>query len=252
MTAISYRGEFFISSLSNLFFIFIIFNIWESIYTSAPGRLNGMTFNDTFIYLSLGSSLFIVFTTWCQWFVSDLIITGNIAINLIRPYDFQHSMLSSSLALLTVKIITTIIPTSLLLFVIFKIEIPVGYNLVFFILSILPAFLISFYIDYMVGVTAFYTESIWGVAATKDAIVLLLSGVLIPLPFFPPALQKCLMFLPFQAIYNTPLKILISENVSAGEYLIRIAIQCFWVIVLHFLSRFYYTRAIRVVTVAGG
>lgn len=252
LTTLSFRGEFFITSLTNLLFIVIIYNIWKSVYTNVPYKLNGMTFNDTFIYLSLGSSLFIIFMTWCEWMVSSFIISGDIVKFLIKPFDFQHYMLANSLGILTFKLITASIPTAILLFVVFPTDITFGPNILFFLLSVLLAFLISFHFDFIIGVTSFYTESIWGIVVTKEAIVMLLSGVLIPIPFFPGPMQTILMYLPFQAVYNIPLSILISDGMSLREYVVKILIQCVWIVVFYFFSRAYYARAVRVLTVAGG
>ncbi len=251
MGSLSYRGEFFVTGLSNLVFIFLIYYIWKSIYGDLP-QLNGMTFNNTFIYLAIASSLFITFITFTEWMISSIIISGDIVRFFIRPLDFQIHMMLIGLSICTVNVVTTSLPTLVLLFFMFSSEIPVGFNILFFVPSVLLAYFISFHIDYIVGITSFYTESIWGISATKEAIVMLLSGVLIPLPFFPEGMQTVLAFLPFQAIYNTPLTILLSDGFSVHEYLSKILIQCGWLAILYFLSRFYYARAIRVLTVAGG
>jgi ABC-2 type transport system permease protein len=211
-----------------------------------------MTFNDTFVYLALASSLFITFITFTEWMISNIVISGDIVRFLTKPLDFQINMMVTGLSICTVNVITTSLPTLLLLFFIFSSEISIGLNILFFLPSVILAYFISFHIDYIVGVTAFYTESIWGISMTKEAIVMFLSGVLIPLPFFPESMQTVLAFLPFQAIYNTPLTILISDGFSVHEYISKILIQCGWVAVLYVLSRFYYARAIRVLTVAGG
>lgn len=252
LSQMAHRGEFFFTSGTNLIFILLIYYIWQSIYSATPSSLNGMTFNDTFVYLSLASSLFIIFMTWTEWFTSNLIITGDIIKHLVRPLNFQLFQLSYSLGVVTFKLITISIPTFILIFFIFQTEIAIGANLLFFIPSAILAFLISFHLDYMVGLTAFYTESIWGISVTKEAVVLLLSGALIPIPFFPESMQKILMVLPFQSMYNTPLSILISDGTSIEEYLIKLLIQCFWVTIFFFGSMFYFSRAVRVLTVAGG
>lgn len=251
MGSLSYRGEFFVTGLSNLVFIILIYYIWKSIYGDLP-QLNGMTFKDTFIYLAIASSLFITFITFTEWMISSIIISGDIVKFLIRPLDFQIHMMIIGLSICTVNIVTTSIPTLILLFFVFSSEIPLGYNILFFIPSVLLAYFISFHIDYIVGITSFYTESIWGISATKEAVVMLLSGVLIPLPFFPEGIQNVLAFLPFQAIFNTPLTILISDGFSIHNYISKILIQCVWLIALHLLSRLYYERAVRVMTIAGG
>ena len=104
----------------------------------------------------------------------------------------------------------------------------------------------------MIGLTSFYTESIWGISSTKDIIILFLSGSLIPLQFFPEAAQKVLKLLPFQAMYHLPLMMLVEPEQSTATYLTSLGIQIFWVVVLLILARLYYNKAIKVLRVAGG
>ena len=106
------------------------------------------------------------------------------------------------------------IPTVLLLIFVFRIHIPLGIGLIFFPFSLLLAYLLSFCFDYFVGLLCFYTESVWGLSITKEIIVTVLSGALIPLQFFPDVIQKILLWLPFQAIYYTPLTMVAQPTLS--------------------------------------
>ncbi len=45
--------------LGNVIYLIIIYFLWKAIYASSPtDSVNGMTFNDTMIYLVLASALF--------------------------------------------------------------------------------------------------------------------------------------------------------------------------------------------------
>ncbi|HMB22621.1 MAG TPA: ABC-2 family transporter protein, partial [Anaerolineales bacterium] len=98
----------------------------------------------------------------------------------------------------------------------------------------------------------FYTESIWGISITKEIIVTMLSGALIPLQFFPDAVQKILMWLPFQAIYYTPLTLVAKPNLGWETLLPMLGIQLFWVVALFALTRLFYSQAIKVLRISGG
>ena len=134
----------------------------------------------------------------------------------------------------------------------FKVNISLGPGLALFPISLLLAFLISFYFDYFIGIMAFYTESVWGLSITKEVIVTTLSGALIPLQFFPDAIQKILLVLPFQAIYHTPLMMVTRPNQGWDVFLPMLAVQLLWVIVTLILTRLFYNQAIKVLRVAGG
>ncbi len=86
----------------------------------------------------------------------------------------------------------------------------------------------------------------------KEVVVSVLSGVTVPLAFFPDALRQVMMFLPFQAIFNTPLTLMITPNPST-ELLIRsFSIQIFWIIVLVIAAKSFFKVSSRVITINGG
>ena len=78
------------------------------------------------------------------------------------------------------------------------------------------------------------------------------SGALIPLQFFPDAVQRVLFWLPFQAIYHTPLMMITRPAQGLESFLPMILIQLFWAMALFILARLFYNQAIKVLRIAGG
>jgi ABC-2 type transport system permease protein len=112
--------------------------------------------------------------------------------------------------------------------------------------------MLNFFIDFFVGTICLYTQSIWGVNIMKEVVVALLSGATIPLAFFPEKLHTFANLLPFQAIYNTPLQILIDQSLTDMNYLIMLGKQCLWVVIMLVVSRSFWFVSRRVITVNGG
>ena len=106
--------------------------------------------------------------------------------------------------------------------------------------------------DFFVGSICLYTESIWGINIMKQVIVLLFSGATIPLAFFPDRLQSIAYRLPFQSIYNTPLRILLMQTVDLCEVSRMLLLQLFWCIMLTVLTSLFWRVSIRQITVNGG
>jgi ABC-2 type transport system permease protein len=144
------------------------------------------------------------------------------------------------------------LPTAIMLGLVFKVTIPPGAGLFLFPISLLLAFLISFSIDYFIGLMGFYSESVWGLSTTKEIIVTVFSGALIPLQFFPEAIQKVLYWLPFQAIYHTPLMMLTRPQQGLDIFLPMMAVQLAWAVILFVAARLFYNQAIKVLRIAGG
>jgi ABC-2 type transport system permease protein len=135
---------------------------------------------------------------------------------------------------------------------VFKVKVTPGPGLFLFPLSLLFAFLVSFSLDYSIGLLGFYSESVWGFSTTKEIIVTVFSGALIPLQFFPEAMQKVLFWLPFQAIYHTPLMMITRPNQGWEVFLPMLLVQFAWAVLLFILARLFYNQAVKVLRIAGG
>jgi len=247
----AYRSGFIFTVVNNFIYMGIAYYLWRSIY---QGRevLRGMTFNQTFLYITVASTLIVLLKTWSDWEISSRILDGSIIMLLIKPINFQFFMLSQSLGFALMNLVSITVPSILFLVFVFKISIDIGIGLLFFPLALVLSFLLNATIDYIVGLTSFYTESLWGISSTKDIIITFLSGSLIPLQFFPEAMQKVLKLLPFQAMYHLPLMMLTEPNQPVGNYFSMLGVQVLWLVVIFVLARLYYQRAVKVLRVSGG
>jgi ABC-2 type transport system permease protein len=144
------------------------------------------------------------------------------------------------------------LPTILLLTLVFRVDVAAGPGLLLFPVSLLLAFLVSFCFDYIVGLMAFYTESVWGLSITKEIVVTVLSGALVPLQFFPDGIQRVLLWLPFQAIYHAPLMMMTRPALPLESYLPALGSQLTWAVVLFALARVFYNQAVKVLRISGG
>ena len=251
MVGMIYRLGFIFTIVGNVIYLGVAYYLWKSIYHNSV-TLRGLTFDQTFLYVGLGSAVFILLKTYTDWFMNSEIRDGSIAMYLTKPVDIGTYFLSASLGALLLNITIVTLPTVLLLLFVFKVHVTLGIGLFLFPFSLLLAFFISFFMDYFVGLVCFYSESVWGLSSTKEIIVTLLSGALIPLQFFPAGLQKVLLWLPFQAIYHTPLTMITQADRGLDVFLPMILIQILWIALLFVATRLFYNQAIKTISVAGG
>ncbi|HCK66360.1 MAG TPA: hypothetical protein DHW49_08840 [Anaerolineae bacterium] len=251
MVSLVYRFGFLFSIIGNIVYLGVAYYLWKSIY---QGRdvLNGLTFNETFLYVGLGSAIFILLKTYADWIIHFEIQQGTIATYLTKPLDFQLYSLFTNFGAVLMNLTAITVPTAVVMIFVFKVQVTSGIGLWLFPISLIFAFLISFSIDFFVGLISFYSESVWGVTATKDIIVTVLSGGLIPLQFFPEAMQKILYWLPFQAVYHTPLMMITKADLGWGTFLPMLLLQIAWAIILLIASRLFYNQAIKVIRISGG
>ncbi|QJC53590.1 hypothetical protein HGI30_20000 [Paenibacillus albicereus] len=251
MTRVSRRSTFLFTFFGNLIYVTVIYFLWMAVY-EGRGMLNGMTFNEAFAYLALASSLFTMYQVYTEWFMAANILSGDIITSFTKPLDYQLNKLFEAVGAVFSNFLTISLPTLLVLLFVFDTRLQIGVNLLYFLVSVMLALLLSFFIDYMIGLCSFYTESIWGICTAKDVLVLFLSGAMVPMSFFPAGFQTFCSYLPFQAIYHIPLTIITSKEYGHPEYALALLEQGIWVLVLLALSRLLHAAATRSITVNGG
>ena len=79
----------------------------------------------------------------------------------------------------------------------------------------------------------------------------ILSGVVVPIPFFPLFLQKISRVLPFQYISDLPFRIYVG-NIHINSCIIPILIQITWLILLIILGNVLMKKSLKRVVVQGG
>jgi ABC-2 type transport system permease protein len=250
LSVMAYRSNAVLMSFSNLIYVGFIYFLWRSIYAQEPdGLLNGMSFAQTFVYLVGAATMFSVLKTWREFKMSWDIISGAIITDIVRPVDFQLIKMFESAGIALMNVVWMAAP---LIIITFFFDVVSLKYLPFFMISVLFSFFISFNFDYIAGLMAFYTRSVWGVSTIKEMSVLFLSGALLPLSFYPEFLVNIIKYLPFYGIFNIPLSIFMGQELAMHEVLTYLLIQIFWVLVMFILGRGVYAVAIKRLTISGG
>lgn len=248
-----YRLSMFVMIIGNLVYLTVIYFLWKAIFASSGSdTVNGMTFYSTLIYLVLATALFAFMEMYAVWDMGRCIQSGKIVLELLRPMDYKSYLFWSYTGTLAIQFLVTFLPTFIVVRLVTGDTIPLGSNLLFFVTAVILGVIINFNIDFLVGTICIYTESIWGINIMKQVIVLLLSGATIPLAFFPEGFRKVVDFLPFKAIYDTPLTILLTADACSIKTFKMLFIQLVWVIILALFSRVFWKKSIRRITVNGG
>lgn len=239
--------------LGNMIYLVIIYYLWRAIYAAADSEVvNGMTFTDTMIYLTLASALFYFMEKYIIWGVGRDIRSGQIIIDMLKPMNYISYTFWKCSGSYVIAFITSFLPTAIIVYIITKGAIHLGINLFFFAVSILFSALLNYFIDFFTGTICIYTQSIWGVNIVKEVIVSVLSGASIPVVFFPDILKSFVYLLPFQAIYNTPLRLLIDLSISDSERLKLLILQMTWVIIMAGVVKLFWKLSLKKIMINGG
>ena len=229
--------------------------LFYAFYTENPANFP-MTFEQFAAHTWLTQALLMIFVVYV-WDSSlfDSIISGNIAYELARPIDLYNMWLVKNMANRVAGVVLRCFPVLIVAYFLPK---PFGLippadilTLGLFILSAFFAFiLVNLYcmFFYLFG---FYTINSSGIRMLGCAISDLLSGIIIPLPFYPEPLLKVLNFLPFASMQNVPLFIY-SGYISKEDAVYKIALQFVWIIVFYILGQLLAKNAMKKVIVQGG
>ena len=112
----------------------------------------------------------------------------------------------------------------------------------------------NLYLNYTIGMTAFWFVQASGVRQVYLLLQTIFSGGLIPLVFFPQLVQKLLLFLPFQYVSYVPAMVFIGRYELAGVTLpipVIVGIQALAVLVTALFSELVYQRSMKRFTGVG-
>jgi ABC-2 type transport system permease protein len=252
MEMLAYRTSFVIKIAGNFIYIIIVYYLWKAIFQSAGVEtVAGMTFPETMVYLVLASSLFAVMEVYLVWDMHNAVQSGKIISYLIKPVGYRTFHYFPYFGNMIIDFTFTFIPTFILVYFLSGGYFTLGINLLWFIASVIIAVLINLSIDYFVSCIIIYTQSVWGINIVKETIITLFGGAVIPIAFFPEPLKTIVSYMPFQAIYNTPLMQLLG-NFSPEKRLEMLLVQLFWAVVVYIASELFWRKAVKVITVNGG
>jgi ABC-2 type transport system permease protein len=241
--------------VGNMLYLIVVYFLWKAIYASSDSDVvNGMTFNDTLIYLVLATALFNFMEMYTVWEMGRSIQSGKIVLDLLKPMDYRRLLFWSYSGSFVTNFFLTLLPTFIVVIAVTHGSIHMGLNLLFFIASVIMGVIINYSVDFIVGTICLYTESIWGINIMKQMVVLLLSGATIPLAFFPDKLRSVVELMPFAAIYDSPLQFLLWDGsvTNSSEPWKILGFQLFWCVVMTVIGKLFWKVSVKQITVNGG
>jgi ABC-2 type transport system permease protein len=248
---VAYRFNYFISLTASFIFILSMFYLWKAIYAGRE-ELAGFTWEEMKTYLFITFLSNAMLSWYSETRISGKILNGSVAMDLLKPLDFQKARLSETLGSSVIEGWVSAAMISIFIVLYAGVLLPANLGIgVLFIISLVASLLIKFGIVYLSGLLCFWTTSSMGVAWGRAAITNLLSGALIPLTFFPDWLKSVAFLLPFQGIVYIPASIYLG-HAQGSEALSLLGLQIFWIVVLWTLGKMMWNWAVRQVTIHGG
>jgi ABC-2 type transport system permease protein len=248
-----YRFGVFTTTLYAPIYITIMYFLWRAVFNASPeGVMHGMDWSRTVAYISIAMIIGNMIYSFVDYQISNDVRSGDLMIYLTRPMDFQAYHFFNALGQIAMNVLLIALPGCLYITLVLRLELRFGAGAILFVPSLFMGICIAFLLDYIVGIIAFYTESIFGITNAKGMLLMFFSGQLVPLAFFPDTLRQVAMALPFQAVINTPVSVLTDFSLNIGQAASMLALQVFWVFALLVVSRIFFSIAVKKLTVNGG
>jgi ABC-2 type transport system permease protein len=171
--------------------------------------------------------------------------------DLMRPWSFFLYWLSRSFGERLFNLLFRGSLTYLIGVLYFAARVPSPAELLAFVPVVLVAMLSSFAISFCVNLAAFWLLDITGLILLANVVISFFSGFLMPIAFFPPALQALTYALPFHTLTSIPTQVFLGR-IAGPELVIALALQLTWAAALVALALLAQGFALRKVVVQGG
>jgi len=192
----AYRTHSLVSVFAGPVYFIVQYYIWAAVY-GGEGSLAGMEFMQTVRYFGAAALIGYLTMDFADWNLQMLVRTGKFLTFAMRPMHHRFFALSQKVGHRVLGFFFEFLPCILIFMFVFRIDI-MPEHLLWTVLSVVLAFLMNFYVNYCLGMTAFFLVKANGVRVVYQLLAQIFSGALMPLNFFPEIMQRVMLFLPFQ------------------------------------------------------
>jgi ABC-2 type transport system permease protein len=249
----AYPGATYAGLFTNVFFGFLIAYILLAVYEERS-EIGGYDVRDAIAYVWISQGLLTVVAMFgaSWWDLSRRVQTGDIASDLHRPVDVQRAELAQDVGRAGYQVLWRAVPQFLLGALLFEVTLPADAGRwALFAVSVALAVLVSFGVRFLVNLCAFWLLDYRGPVLLAIAVNLLLSGAIMPLAFFPGALDTILRLTPFASMLQAPVDIYVGEPLG-GSAAAVLALQLSWALAFYAAGRLALGAGTRKLVVQGG
>ena len=237
---------------TNFFFLLVHIFVYTAFYAArtVPQPLN---LNEIITYFVLCQVCLMLMPIWgAQSEITNAIKDGSVALQLTKPVDFQAYWFADECGKACYYLLMRGFPTFLISILFFKVTIPQQpIVLVAFTVSMMLAIFMSNAITITIFSSGFWTLDTTGISGMSGSIIILFSGMLVPIALWPEWLAHIAGWLPFEGLIDIPFSIYLGK-ITGIEVWIAIGKQIGWNLFFIGLGRFLLTRGFSRLVIQGG
>ena len=241
---LAYRARYYVGVMTYVFNVAVYYFIWRAVFRDST-TVVGLSLPEMVTYVAVGWTIRSFYFNEIDRDLAAQVQEGRLAMNLIRPVDFQTVMIADAAGQSAFRAALFTLPIALVVGLLFPVRPPASVAAgAMFVLSAALSF-------FLVGLIAIRTKSIEGILRAKYMVLELLSGLLIPTTLFPGPLRRVLFATPFPHINFTPAALYLGKA-AGGEAARLLSIQAGWAVLLLAAGRILWARARLRITIQGG
>lgn len=248
---LQYRAAALAGLVTQLFFGFVRLMAFRGFYASTDVP-QPISLEDVTTYVWLTQALLLLLPFRLDRDIDQMIRTGNVAYELIRPLDLYRVWFVRNVAARVVPAALRAVPMVLVAVPFLGMALPASWGAgLMTLLSLGLALWVSAAIAAILSIAMMWTLAGDGFQRLANAVAWLFAGAIVPLPLFPDWMQGLLNWLPYRAIMDTPFRIYMGQMAKAevGWALLH---QLVWAVALILFGRWLLGRGLDRLVVQGG
>jgi ABC-2 type transport system permease protein len=244
----SYRQATFAGLATNIVFGLLRAAVLTAVLAQR-GTVAGYDMATAITYVWLGQGLITVVMLWGDQELARRVRTGDVVVDLGRPWDLQAAMLATDLGRASHAVALRLLPPAAFGALFFPFRWPERPETwLWFAVSVGLAVVVSFGIRFLLNASAFWLLDVRGVLAVWGIVGGVLSGLVLPLAWFPEWARAVLWLTPFPSLFQSPIDVFTERGNALGV----LATQLGWAALLLLAGRAVLARGTRRLVVQGG
>jgi ABC-2 type transport system permease protein len=247
----TYRGATLAGIFTNTVFGFLLASILRAVFHENPS-IGGFDSTDAVTFVFLAQGLAMPVGVFGNTEMADRILTGEVAMDLCRPYDYQGWWGAAAYGRATFYAWARGIPPFLMGGLVFEVRLPDAWWIwPAFVVSTLLAVGVGFAWGFLIQLSAFWITDVGGPAQRGWMAAPFFSGMFVTIVLFPAWLEAIARALPFASMIQIPAEVFLGKHRGVDLAWV-LAVQIAWLVALVMAGRFVLARAVRKLVVLGG
>jgi ABC-2 type transport system permease protein len=231
--------------------------LWHAVFASrnlAPSdTLDGLTLAELTTYIAVGYIARSAYFTNTDSEIAGRFQNGDVTLDLLKPLDFHGQWLAQAAGETAFRVLFFALPMACVLVPLFGVLPPAGHGWWQFPALFVLAFIVNAELNLLTGTMSFFLEDISGLMSLKRNLLMLLSGLMVPLHFLPGWIADLTTALPFAVIAYYPTMAYVGKlGVGMPSFTDVFILGLVWWAALRLLNVLIWRRAQNRLEVQGG